>query len=600
MFRLFVIIFYLLVSSEKLMAASAQRIQLGSSSFIFAEEEKLQAFKQRYQSHACFSDNPPAGCQCKFVEMQAQIEALKNGAPLENNKKLKKFVDKFDHFSTYAHKQATRRVASEACLPFGSYDDRACSQTRNINRRKSCACLEKWTKQNINYLAKKINQIISSQDFYPGEDLNLSLGIMASCQGELSPEPIMSCQTASPINNSKPRSRKRRTKSTRTRSISVTPSAQDLAVNEDAQLIKDLSLQELLCTNTDLEKKNALVRYLSQNEENPIYDQSTLKRELSVLGDLRYCLLPINKMKIARRKIPNFSATYKDSATFQFACLFSGATMSTYCLNNSQLQQNFDDRIRLNCSSSAAGNIQHPPYGVGSRSPYAINGRSGIHLKSTTACRAFMDKCHQHSKQVQYQASTKSALHHQITNQFLTPFANENIEGKSLASACAGSEPTYLTKQIEDLEERFLDADIKGSVTSAATSAIGFAVKRFPVLDKIYDNGGETIVGFIISSAIELKYQIDSIEISKTDQQGRARSAQTIQKLYKKEMERKIQKAIQNIEDEMISSICKPDSEYTSMIQFFDQTQDSLNVMTKRCQQLIKKYNIGQKIASLF
>ena len=190
-----------------------------------------------------------------------------------------------------------------------------------------------------------------------------------------------------------------------------------------------------------------------------------------------------------------------------------------------------------------------------------------------------MKKCHELSTRVNY--SDKKKTHRSMIENFLKPLESLQFNGKRAAVACHGSEPTAATVLKQQVESALLDVDVKGGITSMSTKAIGIAVMANPILKQIYENGGETVIELVISSLIELRYRLTSINISPIDRNGRKRSQEELKQLYQKEKIHQVKKAIKNISSDVIQTACTSVKGPQRYVQFlkdsgtFDQLNES-------------------------
>lgn len=593
-------------------------INIDEDTYIFTLEEinRFEELEDEFNDNKCLTGPPQDSCKCNMNVLSAKIKALSGNVHIYPNDpigiKVKEQSKKLDAFSKAGRYQINRTIGGQSCLPFGSYQNVSC-QPKNKNgeeKYQTCSCYEKWIKTNITSLTKSINFNLkklrerSADDVFMDSLISSSLSTLRDCAPLVNdPLPKSDCDEnpklkSSTVTKSTPRVKIKRDESTTE------------ALNR-AKRIKNKSLQQILCEGNDEEElaaKTDLLNFISQDSKLPIYNNSPLKKETAKLGDHLYCLLPANKMHLAKTKIVNFSNKFGSVANLQFACRFAGLSMSTYCHSPNNLRNDFQMRIQNNCSPTASGFIQIPPYGVGTPSPYQSAGgngqkaTTGIEIKNTPACNFLLEKCHEFSKKINFNQADQINLQNSITKDFLIPFENLSFEGVPAAEACHGSKPSFLTEKLEEVQENILMTDIKGNLTSLSTKTIGLALYANPLLKKIFDNGGEEILSLLISSVIELRASLTSIEISPfgREKSAKRRSQEEMEKLYKKEYDRRLIKSSTDIVEDTIQTACESVKGPKKYVKFFQKAAEKTPDIFEPeiCPTLIKEFGIDEMVQS--
>jgi len=607
----FILFFFFIISAS---ANTIISIDQDDYYFTLEEIERAEELEKEFKQNKCLSGPPQATCKCNLDVLSAKIKALKGDVHFSPNdpigKRIKSQQRSLDGFSKAGKYQIKRVIGGESCLPFGSYKTVTCNSpkgSRGQEKYQSCACYEKWIRTNIIHLSSRIKKDVialkkrSADDSFMDSLIQTSVSTIKDCTQQLTEvTPKTTChltaQQGKGHGSNIPRMR-------------ITENgARSTQVNH-ANRIKDKKLKEVLCLGDDDEvhaKKEALFHFIGQDYNFKLYNNSTIKKDVAALGDQRFCLLPINKMAIAKRKIRNFDKKYGNIAAFQFSCRFAGLTLSSFCHDNDLVQGEFRSSMKLQCSRDATGFVQLPPYGQGTPSPYLTKGvsgkaiaRTGIEIKKTDACEFLMRSCEQLAKKVNYKTPRKTDLQQNIIQDFLKPLMSLKYQGKSAATACHGSEPTLATQLLEQAKDSLLEVDVKGNLTSITTSAVKVALYSNPVLKQIFENGGEEILSLIISSIMELRYNLTSIDISPYSRSGEKRSTDEIKSLYNKEYKRKLEKSIATITNDTITMACESVEGPKQYVHFFSKTPQKSreDLRSATCGAIIEKFGISEVIS---
>ena len=140
--------------------STSQIITIEEDTYVFTDDEVFGEFEDEYGDNECLIADPKDTCKCNIDVGTAKLEALESGyhiSPANKiGKKLKRQKKTLDQLSLAARRQTNRILNGEKCLPFGEYKNTSCASKSKNFKYKSCACYEKWTKDNLVYLSKKI------------------------------------------------------------------------------------------------------------------------------------------------------------------------------------------------------------------------------------------------------------------------------------------------------------------------------------------------------------------------------------------------------------------------------------------------------------